>query len=1012
MSGVQTLTIQPNDNQIVLTRNPAGSGNYVITNSIPVYYGSAYGGIEKLNTTQPGDTIGTQEFRANYNNLDVSTGLTIQTTTNPPPPGSTLPYNTYTLSADLAGVEAGPGITVTDDIGNVKIISTDIVGFIGSGGVTNPTYGITFSDPDVNGIVTVTPAVGGIVPGVGIGVIQNVSPFPTQPNLHQIRATVADVVEGDGIEIQSNPLTGVYQVAATVGDILPGPGIDIEYGQGSTYTLGLNLSQPTASGIDYQINNVGDFTLKATYQNLTTTEPGLTITRTAGDMVTPPSANLVANVSSLATTGIGIATTQDTVTNQWTINNTGILAVQAGTNMTVTTTNGVATVNYAPSTTFGSELILDGSIQVPTIVGGKTQGSHFNVYTMPQTGGQLGQSLQITGVQPTGTAQGAFYMSYTDTTTSNTNNSFVVLMNSINGPMQSPLVAAPNLNNFQFLTLNQLTPTNNFLSGNDFVCPGLFTWQSNPTVSQAAGLTMRSGEQGIVSFSVPFGLNGGQAKESTGIAFNSVNLYSIITTTTGLDIGTNPFGGSGIGEVIPSYQLTTTGSYRNPVITRQYNRSVDTPANIANASRGRCFCTEENGGLVEIPMTFGAPYFAAPVIVPNSPVGTGWYPLTVVPLDDQWAILPAPVPTTKFNYLIYLSNDSGTSVYNTLTQLWQTYPVGGPVSSFYNSNLVSIAPANDTIYSQFYGGALLRSDMAPDVVGQFPTFTGSSQTSSLLFPVGLNYNDCTMFVSWDRILLTPTGPYQAFARVYQSTFTPDFSEYVGNSIQIKALDFLQLQTEGDCQINSGSLELTNEAVTVNSGIVDLFTDSLSVNTGSIDLQTGTSVNLSTGTSLNLTAGSSITGTTVLNTVLTSTSNTIDFSTPADTTASQVTLPWNVLRRAYQGGTYTLPITDWRIINQPTPDNPTPFATGWHTTTVQLQNVLPDSQGIAMSYYVFATLGVSRTQNTPQNTFTYSFGNIQPGSFEFYYYINLDASNCDPATARIYLSIEAPNTFGR
>jgi len=814
MSGVQTLAISPNNNQIVLSNDT--SGNYVITNSIPVYNGSAYGGIEKLNTTQPGDTIGTQELRVNYNNLDVSTGLLIQTTTNPPPPGSTQTYNTYTLSANLAGVEAGNGINITDDIGNVKIINTDIVGFTGplSTGPGGQEYGITFSDPDENGIVTVIPTVCGINAGVGIGVS---NPSVVTPNVLTVRATVADITEGNGIQVLSDPLTGTYQVAATVGDILAGPGIALTYGQGGTYEVDLNLSQPTLSGIDTQINNVGDYTLKATYQNLTTTTPGLTITRSAGNMITPPSANLVANVSSLAATGTGITTSQNTGTNEWTINNTGILSVVGGQNISVDITSGVATVTYDASSTLGDELVLSGSLQVPTVIGGRTQGTHFDQYhlNIPSFG-------PVHNIQPSPTQQGDCIISY-----GNVDYGYISYVSG--GLVTSTFTQQPGIQDFVYMSTNQQSTLSPLGAG--WVTSFSFMKTANGVPGnpffRTAGVICQGDQFDPRTFWTDF--NNANPLAATGMATSGINMYSIITTPGfGIYIAPPPLSGSVAGSQNKNAcsPLVTTGSYGNPVITRQYNKVND---NIVNAGRARCFCTLEQGGLVEIPFSVEAPYFGQPINIPNSPIGIGWLPLTVVPLEDQWTVPSGTILTTKFNYLVYLSNGLTTSVYNTSTQQWQSLPVNGYVSSFYNSRVISVAPPEDTIYSQFYGGSFLRSDLSPDSQGNYPEFGARSQTSSLFFPIPLNYNDCIMFSSW---VLDATE----VAVLYQSTFTPDLSEYVGNSIQVKALDFLQLQTDGVCQINSTNLMLDTIGIAeINNTGTYITSDDVSISTQSFDV---------------------------------------------------------------------------------------------------------------------------------------------------------------------------------
>lgn len=827
MSVVNTLTLSPANNQLSIQGN--SFGQVVIVNEIPVYTGSDSGGIDRiLVAPQPGDVTQHYEFQATYENLVMGAGVNLNPTVNIN--GDT----EYNLTANVAAIEAGPGIDVgVGSSTNSKLISTKIVGFTGppSGSPGNPPYGITFSTPDTNGIVTVTPTVCGITPGVGIGVANvNLS----QPNTLQVRATVADITEGNGITVLSDPLTGNYQVSATVGDILPGDGIFITYGQGGTYELGVNFDQPTASGIQQQINDEGNFELDATYANLNGI--GINVNRSAGDTVTPPSATLVANVASITTSPQGgISATQNQTTNEWTLSNTGILAVQGDPSITVTTTNGVASLSYNPTSTFGDDLTLSGSIQVPVIVGGRTQGSHFATYTLPQNTA-LGSTYSISGIQHSTTGQGQFYMTVNNLDGGLATGATVYLVNSINGE-KTLLFAEGGLifEGFTYLTQNQQSGIN---ADWGYVCSYIFNLRLNINgvfqTFKCAGLQVSQPYEGAIPFRA---VGGDTPLTASGIAYNGLNGYSIITTPGfGIYIGA-PL--TSIVAYINCYPLVDIGQYGNPVITRQYNRLND---NLANASRGRCFCTQESGGLIEIPLSQEAPYFGAPVAIPNSPVGTGWLPLTIVPLEDQWTVPTGTIPTTKFNYLVYLSNGQSSSVYNTLTQQWQTLPVTGYVSSFYNSQVTSVAPPNDSIYSQFYGGGFIKSDLAEDSQGNFPTFTSRAQTASLLFAPPLNYNDCNMFISYDRFVPT-TGAPVAFANVYQSTFQSDAAEYIGNSIQIKALEYLQLQTNGDCEVNSLSLELTNQAMTLNSGVVDFFTDSLSVNTGSVDIQEGVSVNI-------------------------------------------------------------------------------------------------------------------------------------------------------------------------
>jgi hypothetical protein len=867
MSVVNTLTLSPANNQLQVQGN--SFGNVVIVNSIPVYTGSSTGGVERVNVTPVNSDHPVFGFSTTYSNLNTpgialadNSGLS-KTTTN-----DGQGNDVYVLSANVKsltttnGTGTTSGLTITQaplpaEPGNF-LIQSNIKGFTGpaSGSPGNPPYGITFSNPNSAGIVTVTPTVCGVTAGVGIAVA-NVNSL--QPNTLQVRATVADIIEGNGISVLDDPLTGRYQVSATVGDILPGDGIFITYGQGGTYELGVNFDQPTLSGIQQQINDEGNFELDATYQNLTTSF-GLTINRDPGDTVTPPSANLVANVASLAATGTGIATSQNQSSNEWTINNTGILDVQAGQNITVDVTDGVATINYSPSAVFSEELVLSGSLQVPTIIGGKTQGTHFTQYglNIPFWG-------PVYNIQPSPTQQGDCLISYGNST-------FGYISNVRNGVVVSTVTQQSGIQDFVYMSTNQqstLSPLGaGFVTSFTFMKPvnggtGLF---------RTAGVICEGDAFGPRTFWTNF--SNPNPLAATGIATSGINMYSLITTPGfGIYIAPPPTTGGGPAENQNGcFPLVTTGVYGNPVITRQYNKVND---NITNAARARCFCTQENGGLVEIPFSVGSPYFGAPVTVTNSPIGTGWLPLTVVPLEDQWITPLGAIPTTKFNYLIYLSNDVSSSVYNTLTEQWQTLPVTGYVSSFYNSNVLSVASPGDTIYSQFYGGSFMRSDLSPDVQGNFPNFGARSQTSSLFFPIPLNYNDCNMFASF--VSVAPQS-----ATLFQTTFTPDFSEYVGNSIQIKALDFLQLQTDGDCQVNSASLELTNETMTVNSNIIDFVTDSVSIDTGSLDLQSGVSLNANGPVNIINAPLNITTSTTTLSavTMTADSASTVDFSNAA------------------------------------------------------------------------------------------------------------------------------------
>jgi hypothetical protein len=783
---VNSIQVQGANSPLTITP-VQGTGAVTITSNIPTY--SSSDGITMEN--QAGTPVN-YNFKGTYENITGGPGITFEGT-----------GGQYEISADIVSVKTtGTGITtITNQTTGEVEINADIAGF------TGPFPGISFSGPDISGIVTITPNVCDVVRGNGI--------LCSRPNGNetaiQVDATVAQILPGAGIGVSSNNSTGVYTVSADVADLTStlGSGILINSNAQNVYSASLNLLLPTNSGLQQQTGPNGVKELDVTYNNLTN-GVGTVVSRVPG---ATPTASINANVASLNPTSKGITTASD-ANNEWTITNTGVISIDSSSpaiGVSTDPTSGIATLTFNPSQTFADNQVLSGSMQVPILVGGKIQGTHFNGY--PTYEGNT-----ITCIQP---AYGA--LNPGDCLISAGANVFSVSNGVITG---SGLQSVPGITGFTYLTLAQQALNVPYAPApapfnTDVIFFSYYEAQASQTSGNYTGYNVAAYKLDGGNVQPFFSLysNDYAMVPANGIAVNAGNMWSLITGPQGLWIG-QPF----INTQVNMATLLGNGSYSNPVITRVYNRF-----NAADAllfSRARCFCTQEGGGLVEIDLYAGAPYFSNVTPVVGSPISSGWYPLKVVPLQDQWV---EDGSTGKFNYLIYMSNSIITSVYNTQSQTWSSLSQPGYVGAFSNGLITSVADPNDTIYSQYLNGGLIASDLPTLPSGDFPTWSSSSQSAAVFFPVTLNFSDVITFGSTEGLL-------------YQSTFTPDVTEIVGNILQIKAVDELTLVTAGDCILSSASLEITNTTMSLATGTADIDCDSLAIHSGSIDMDPGTQLN--------------------------------------------------------------------------------------------------------------------------------------------------------------------------
>jgi hypothetical protein len=801
MSGAITVvnSIQAVGNAPFTILPTQGTGNVTITSNIPTYTSSD--GISRQNVSQVGQPP-QYNFVGSYENIYGGPGINFTGNLE----------SGYTIDAVVASINpTGQGITTTSDAGGNVTVNANIAGF------TGPNPGISFSQPDASGIVTVTPNVCSINAGMGIGIS---TPQPTlAPNTFLITADVADVVQGAGISVSSSSQTNVYTVSANVTAVNSGSGVTVSDNAGSK-TLSLNLNLPSSSGLSQRQVAGNAVEIDATYQNLLNGK-GTTVNRTSGGAF--PSASIDATVANINTLSKGITASADG-NNAWTITNTGIVNIQSSTPAITTevdSVTGMATLTFNPTQTFADEQVLNGSLQVPIVIGGKIQGSHFNGTLINQA---------INWIEPIPNPQVPGDAIVTNGT------GLYTLRNGLIFDQQLSLPSGFNCSSFVWNspTQSNLNPSINPFNVHGHVVPvyGYYAQASRaPGPGNPSGFNgyntcgLWASDSAQVSFfftSVSGFPTTYSMVPATGIATNLYNGQSLITGTNGIYIGSPIISNQPLVNVTP---LVSGGNYSNPVITRTYKAVGDDPI---NAGRARCFCMQESGGLLEIPMYSQAPWFGTPVAVPGSPTGTGWYPLKVVPLEDQW-ISPS-LSGDKFDYLIYVSSPTqGVRVYNTQTSNWTSVSISGFTGCFASGMLASFAVPGDTIYSQMMSGGLITSDVPPTSSGSFPTWTCSSQTTSVLFPTALGFEDVITF-----------GSLEGY--VYRSTVTPDITEILSDTLQVKSLNSILLLSNGDISVGSNSLEISNQAATLTSGIVDCYTESLAIHTGSIDMDSGTELN--------------------------------------------------------------------------------------------------------------------------------------------------------------------------
>ena len=787
-----------------LTVTPSsGTGAVTITSNIPTYTSSQ--GITRFTeATSPVN----YDFRGTYENISGGAGISFAES-----------GGLYVIDAAVASVNpVGRGITTTTDSETGQVtINAAVASFSG------PNPGIIFSGPDSEGVVYAQPNICDLTPGNGISISR---PDPHAPT---ISALVADIQPGAGVGVSKNITTGVFTVSADVVDVTStlASGIQITTSGQNVKSAALNIALPTNTGLQQGVNPGGQYTLFTNYNNLIQ-GIGTTVARTSG---ITPTASITANVASLNPTSKGITTLKSSDgENEWTITNTGVISVDSASpaiGVSTDPSSGVVTLTYNPSETFADEQVLEGSLQVPILIGGRIQGSHFNGYsTIP------GQT--ITCIQPLSTSvhPGDCMISV--------GSGILSVSNGV--PTATVLQNAPQISSFVYVSLNQQAPGVPTSPGSPFNADTCFFSYYNQNAQNNNGATTgyQVAAYRINGQSTTFSYYSSYPGEyiwtmvpALGVAVNPANMYSLIAGSAGLWIG-QPYL-SGTAGVNFATLLTGGGTYSNPVVTRMYNRANASDA--ANMLRARCFCTKENGGLYEIQMTTASPYFSSPALVPGSPSGSGWLPLKVVPLQDQWVNSSS---TAKFDYLIYMSNSIITSVYNTSTLTWSNITQPGYTGALSNQLVASFANPGDTLYSQFIGGGLITSDLPLLSTGSYPTWSSSAQTASLFFPPPLDYDDVITF-----------GCAEGF--LFQSTFTPDITEILANQLQVKAIDSIILLTDGDCAISSSSLEIQNAGMTLSSGVVDIYTDSLAVHSGSIDMDQGTALNADTVTAGSLSA---------------------------------------------------------------------------------------------------------------------------------------------------------------
>ena len=254
----------------------------------------------------------------------------------------------------VLGIDAGAGINVVDNDGVYTITNTGVgqaITFVEGGGISivqEPENTYTFTNTGGGGGGNVN----GLVAGAGIGLEDDGQGVFTISN-----GGVLNVIDGDGIGVVGDngvftiTNTGVLKISAGEGITLSGTNDDITItnsgGAGGGITAvnsGAGITADTAGGV-VSLTNTGVLTLTA----------GVGITLNGGnDNIT------ITNSGGGITAVNGSAgITADDVDGVVSLTNTGVLALTAGSGISITGTNANRTINATGTNTFTDVIITD-----------------------------------------------------------------------------------------------------------------------------------------------------------------------------------------------------------------------------------------------------------------------------------------------------------------------------------------------------------------------------------------------------------------------------------------------------------------------------------------------------------------------------------------------------------------------------------------------------------------------------------------------------------------------------